>query len=279
MRRIGCVVALLVTMAACAGNPRAAPLPPRPPGQAFSTGVVMWPYAAQDVVGHYAAWRPWLRVPVNSAADVQWTLDVAGAQWRVLLLVETVDDELVQKIATFGYRSNVWVELCNECAFIHDVAEMRGFYTRSLATLGAAGYPVDSDDAHVVSGGVANIEDSTLAWMIDTLVGMPRGLIAGWHAYSHWPDHLAQLKQQLAGRACLMTEGWSINMPTRAQELSVAAQVRSDDRLIYDVGCSGAIFYQTNSGTGPQDDFGLRRQRDQSWRDAVEAALMEGAGQ
>jgi hypothetical protein len=221
-------------------------------------------------MAHLSAWRPIIRAPVTTAEQAVAVLEQAiPAGCRVILLVETINDALVEALAPLADQAAA-VELGNELNFYDTAEDFGAFVVRGRNTLRAAGFT-----GEIISGAVGNIDPDTLRWLERAGVAdWPNDIVLGWHGYSDWKDQVPALVALAHGRPHAMTE-WGYSHPTPEDEARIAAWTTVDLTLLYQSGTRYAIWYQIHDGTEPSNQYGLVtldgrwRQTEQSLRAAT----------
>jgi hypothetical protein len=239
-----------VGLVACGQVIKPVPVPPRPPTTPFWVGLTFSPFTEIEW-GHFSAWPkpPLWRVQVDQAWIVQargvpyMPVAVAESDASIAALLPTVKDA---KYFEAGNEANFG----QSCTSVHD-----WLLTVAIPQLRAAGLR----DDQIITPGVGNIDDDTLAWLQCELAGLPSGIVAGVHFYSNWQGQEGKLLAVLNGRAWAMTEA-GMNQPTPAAEQQAVPYMEQVCRTAYDLGAIMCIGYQTHdAASGPNANFGIFR--------------------
>jgi len=260
------VIALLVTLAACAR-------PPRPVLQPHTEtiphiGINAGPERfTPDYLEHFSAWGAiTVRTGVRSADEARRVLQSLQPYptLRVLLLVEKADDGLVQALLSVKDLPQLaGVELGNELELAGLSADQfAAWMQRAHALLVAGGWRRD-----VISGGVYTVTAATLRYAAPALARTPCDVLLGVHLYGDSSDRVLADLQQAAG--CHPIAVTEFGMPSRTpkEDAAQAAYLTEKLNALRRLGVTYALIYQCCSAPDRSNlsNFGLER-ADRSWK-------------
>ncbi len=232
-----------------------------------------------DERDHYALWTPMMRVPVQSGVIAQQALDTFPAPWPIIMLFERLQgtdvnppgDALVNEVADrlqAAGRTDIWCEFGNELNGVESAKDMNTWYQRSIQRLSGI-VAVD----HLITCGVGNIDPHWIPWIKESIQGLPQEMLIGFHPYGDdFIQQRAAFVSILGGRTCFATEGGSFNLEPESESVP---KVQSLVDSVYAMPCAGFIWYANNSGSQPNQDFGLHNQFTDQWRLEVEQVLIQ----